>query len=46
MWNVLVEEVQINSVPYDLEQLAELLSQLSELDEPVGSIVFVDVSDQ
>ena len=30
---------RISTKPYDLEQIFELLQQLEELDEPVGSVV-------
>jgi hypothetical protein len=43
MWNVFVidngEGNRINSQPYDIEQIAELLNQLAELDEPIGGIL-------
>lgn len=49
MWNVLLETgnttEQINSVPYDLEQLIELLTQLAALDEPVGRLVIANATE-
>lgn len=43
MWNVFVidngECQRLNSQPYDIEQIAELLDQLAELDEPVDTLM-------
>jgi hypothetical protein len=43
MWNVFVidngECERVNSHPYDVEQLAELLNELAALDEPVDSVL-------
>jgi hypothetical protein len=43
MWDVYLIDndatEQLNQRPYDIEQIAELLSQLEELEAPVGSVV-------
>jgi hypothetical protein len=43
MWNVFMidsgECERVNSEPYDLKQIADLLTQLAELDEPVGNML-------
>jgi len=47
MWNVFVidngECERVNSQPYDIEQIAQLLNELAELDEPLGSVLITEV---
>jgi hypothetical protein len=43
MWDVYLIDndatEQLNQRPYDIEQIAELLQQLAELDRPVGGLI-------